>query len=96
MADVEMKEASASSSKGKAVAKGTDGASDKKKFEVKKVNLSSNLGGSPTLKTRTTQLRLYLVERSCPMGLGYRCRQLRHLPKPHYGLVYVSTGNRLR
>ncbi|OOQ87602.1 hypothetical protein PEBR_15791 [Penicillium brasilianum] len=38
MADVEMKEASASSSKGKAVAKGTDGASDKKKFEVKKWN----------------------------------------------------------
>jgi hypothetical protein len=44
MADVEMKEASASSSKGKAVAKGGDGASDKKKFEVKKVHLSSNLG----------------------------------------------------
>lgn len=37
-----MKEASASSSKGKAVAKGADGASDKKKFEVKKVDLSSS------------------------------------------------------
>lgn len=37
MADVEMKEAAAGSSKGKAVSKGTD-ASDKKKFEVKKVH----------------------------------------------------------
>lgn len=42
-----MKEASASSSKGKAVAKGGDGASDKKKFEVKKVPLSGNLGSIP-------------------------------------------------
>lgn len=36
MADVEMKEAATGSSKGKAVAKGSDNA-DKKKFEVKKV-----------------------------------------------------------
>lgn len=46
MADVEMKEASASSSKGKAMAKGGDGASDKKKFEVKKVPPTRNLGSS--------------------------------------------------
>ncbi|KGO36275.1 Zinc finger, RING/FYVE/PHD-type [Penicillium expansum] len=37
MADVEMKEAATGSSKGKAVAKGSDNA-DKKKFEVKKWN----------------------------------------------------------
>lgn len=37
MADVEMKEAATGSSKGKAVAKGSDNA-DKKKFEVKKVH----------------------------------------------------------
>lgn len=39
MADVEMKEASGSASKGKAVAKGSEGgaADGKKKFEVKKV-----------------------------------------------------------
>ncbi|KAJ9480973.1 hypothetical protein VN97_g12538, partial [Penicillium thymicola] len=37
MADVEMKEAATSSSKGKAVAKGSDNA-DKNKFEVKKWN----------------------------------------------------------
>jgi RING-box protein 1 len=36
MADVEMKDSAASSSKGKAVAKVSD--SDKKKFEVKKVS----------------------------------------------------------
>lgn len=36
MADVEMKEAATGSSKGKAVSKASD-ASDKKKFEVKKV-----------------------------------------------------------
>lgn len=46
MADVEMKEATASSSKGKAVAKGADGASDKKKFEVKKVPPARNLGSN--------------------------------------------------
>ena len=37
MADVEMKEAAAGSSKGKTVAKGADSADGKKKFEVKKV-----------------------------------------------------------
>lgn len=37
MTDVEMKEAATGSSKGKAVAKGSDNA-DKKKFEVKKVH----------------------------------------------------------
>lgn len=51
MADVEMKEATTSaSSKGKAVAKGSDGANDgKKKFEVKKVSQQPwepNLGQS--------------------------------------------------
>jgi RING-box protein 1 len=43
MADVEMKDSGAASSKGKAVAK-TDGADAKKKFEVKKV-LHNHLGG---------------------------------------------------
>lgn len=29
------------------------------------------------------------MERRGPLGLGYCRRQLRHLPKPHHGLVYV-------
>lgn len=37
MTDVEMKDSGATSSKGKAVAKGSDAADGKKKFEVKKV-----------------------------------------------------------
>lgn len=37
MTDVEMKDSSATPSKGKAVAKGSDAADGKKKFEVKKV-----------------------------------------------------------
>lgn len=79
-----MKEAATGSSKGKAVAKGSDNA-DKKKFEVKKVH-------TDLLFTATHILTGYSqVERRCPVGLGYRRRQLCHLPKPHHGLVYAET-----
>lgn len=37
----------------------------------------------------TVRLNQRLVERCRPLGLGYRRRQLRHLPEPHYGLVYA-------
>lgn len=72
----------AASSKGKAVAK--DSSSDgKKKFEVKKVR-KSTLGAILTMRLTSPP-----VERRGPLGLGYCRRQLRHLPKPHHGLVYV-------
>jgi hypothetical protein len=68
MADVDMKDAAASGSKGK-------GSSGKPRFEVKKV------------RDTTTQLHLLLanmphliVERRRPLVVGYRRRELRHLP----------------
>lgn len=68
MADVEMKEAATGSSKGKAVAKGSDNA-DKKKFEVKKVHTKTYCSQRLIILTGYSQ-----VERCCPVGLGYRRR----------------------
>lgn len=58
-------------------AKGGEG-DEKKRFEVKKVRLYD-------FNTVTRGLTMGIVERGCTMGLGYRCRQLRHLQKPHHG-----------
>lgn len=63
MADVEMKEAATGSSKGKAVAKGSDNA-DKKKFEVKKVH--KDLLFAATYDTDLSLLSGTLL----PCGLG--------------------------
>ena len=63
MTDVEMKEAATGSSKGKAVAKGSDSA-DKKKFEVKKVHKNLLLAA-----THDTDL-LSLSGTLLPCGLG--------------------------
>lgn len=73
MADVEMKEASGSAGKGKAVVKGSEGAAadGKKKFEVKKVQWST-LGTSPR-KLQIARLTTEIVECCCPLGLGH-CR----------------------
>jgi hypothetical protein len=62
MADVEMKEAATGSSKGKAVSKGTD-ASDKKKFEVKKVHESLSFPKSHDTDELSSGMPL-------PCGLG--------------------------
>lgn len=51
----------------------------KKRFEVKKVG---NLPARPWVQPRADRTP---VERRRALGVGYRCRQLRHLPKPHYG-----------
>ncbi|EAU30590.1 RING-box protein pip1 [Aspergillus terreus NIH2624] len=80
MADVEMKEAAAASSSKAKGTKSSEGASDgKKKFEVKKVtilrSIHSHLEGTPR-----ANLNFRLVERCGFVGLGYRRRQLRHLP----------------
>lgn len=75
MADVEMKDAAAgSAAKAKSASKSAKsgnaegGADGKKRFEVKKVRLphfrNSNACSDPNL--------IYLVERSCFVGVGYR------------------------
>jgi hypothetical protein len=71
MADVEMTDAPPKTKTSK-----TDTAADsgKKRFEVKKVSCA--LGLISRIKTDTS----VLVERRCSLGLGYRCRQLCHLP----------------
>ena len=57
-------------SKGKAVSRTEDGATEgKKKFEVKKVLQANNLGSdNPTMKLTSSS-----VECRCSLGLGYRC-----------------------
>lgn len=76
MADVEMSDAPVAKKADGVVAKGAD----KKKFEVKKVCLCR------VQYQRGTQARLTeTVERRCTLGMGYRRRQLRHLPKSHHG-----------
>lgn len=71
MADVEMSDAPVAKKADGVVAKG----GDKKKFEVKKVCffLQAQHSGESQGLTET-------VERRCTLGLGYRRRQLRHLP----------------
>lgn len=71
------------------VAKKADGVSakggDKKKFEVKKVCFTRAQYGGGSKKKKLTEI----VERCCALGLGYRRRQLRHLPKSHHGSLYA-------
>lgn len=71
--------------KGKAAAKseGKD-MGDKKRFEVKKVGWFLQ-SGAGSLANRCA------VECRCAMGVGYRCRQLRYLPKPYHGSMYAPS-----
>lgn len=82
MADVEMSDAPTAAKKADGtVAKSGDG---KKKFEVKKVGCSADLGSE-----RRTRRLTVPVECGVPLGLGYRRRQLRYLPKSHHGPLYA-------
>ena len=85
MADVDMPDADASNpapSKGKVAGKSAkitvpESSNDgKKRFEVKKVY---------SLRLYTEKKLIGAVERCSLMGLGYRGRQLRHLPESHHG-----------
>lgn len=86
MADVEMTDAGAAP-KVKTSKAGPSGgeAGEKKRFEVKKVT-------SPHYERVEQRLMKSIVERGGALGVGYRCRQLRHLPQPHHGLVYRLSG----
>lgn len=92
MADVDMADASPPApSKVKPVTKvvkaggsadvGSDG---KKRFEVKKVQ---SIAFESSIYKRCSDKPT--VERSSPLGVGHRCRQLRHLSKPHHGSLYA-------
>lgn len=74
MADVDMTDAPVE--RKKVVKSGdADSKGEKKRFEVKKVRESIQLPSFHAMLTdRST------VECRCPLGLGYRRRQLRHLP----------------
>jgi hypothetical protein len=90
MADVDMTDAPTTSVAKKAATKGGDDAKAveaKKRFEVKKVGLTSITSciQSPWL---LLTLSGFTVECRRPVGLGHRRRQLRHLPKPHHGPLH--------
>lgn len=66
-------------------------AGEKKRFEVKKVRLTSS-----TSLQQSVWIALLTesetVERSRAVGVGHRRRQLRHLPQPHHGPVHRLPG----
>lgn len=84
MADVEMTDAAPKTKVAKAVAGDSDG---KKRFEIKKV-------GSPFgRRSWTSMTDGNVVERGRALGVGHCCRQLRHLPQPHHGPLYVACNS---
>jgi hypothetical protein len=90
MADVDMTDAPSGStapakeatSKPKTSA-GDGGADGKKRFEVKKVRRSTSSALCDLFHVLSTRI----VECRCFVGLGYCCRQLCYLQKPHHGSV---------
>jgi hypothetical protein len=75
MTDVTMKDASTSKA---------STPSGKPRFEVKKV------APLPSLKALELLLTPSVVERSGPLVLGHRRRELRHLSKPYHGPMCAS------
>ena len=84
MADVEMTDAPKAKSS-KAGPSG-DAGEAKPRFEVKKVR------SLPILCIQIDVLMKDTVERGRALGLGYCCRQLRHLPQSHHGSLHRLPG----
>lgn len=81
MADVDMTDAPVAK-EGKATAAAETGLQGKPKFEVKKAS-------RPTAASKAVSADREAVECSSIVGMGHCGRQLRNLPKSHYGSLYV-------
>ncbi|KAJ5693365.1 ubiquitin ligase subunit HrtA [Penicillium macrosclerotiorum] len=75
MADVEMKEASAASSKGKTVAKGSDGATDGKKMTLRLEYSGMPLPSGPGISLSTTVPSAVTILWICGKGIECQANQ---------------------